>query len=352
MIGTVVGIGLAAGPTVAGVLVGGLGWRWVFGLFAGVAVGLAGLSLLTRDSRSAEGSIDLLGTIAYVVGLAAAQIGILQTTERGWSSGFVWVPLSGGVLVLGWFLARQRRTARPLLDVRLFADRHIAGWLLVCLMVAVGTMGALATMPTFLQAASGWTATAAGMVMLALTVPVILLPPVTAALVQRGWSPRLVLGVAVAAVVLGNTMLTPLTPERGTVYLVGSLLLLGTTSGLLAGLIDPQTMARVGPDRLGMASGVLNTVRAGGNTVALTLFSAVLVARAAAQLGDQDRAGRVVGGDIVSAEQAGVLASALGSTHGVVALSCLLLGVAALALTRPEPRTVIEPVRDDAAMCS
>lgn len=84
-----------------------------------------------------------------------------------------------------------------------------------------------------------------------------------------------------------------------------------------------------------MASGLLNTVRAGGNTITLALFSAVLITRLQAQLGDRSLAAQVASGDLTGPGQLDPYVQALRGTILFVAVACAVLGVSAVRLTRP-----------------
>lgn len=171
--------------------------------------------------------------------------------------------------------------------------------------------------------------------MLALTGPVLALPSLAAILVGRGLPPRAVLITAVVLLFLGNALLSRIQPGIGTSFIVASLLLIGAANGILTGLIDPQTLAQVPRHRLGMASGLINTVRAGGNTVTLALFAALLITQLQSRLGDRSLAARIAAGDLTDPGQIDPYSEALQGTLLIVAAACAVLGAAAVLLTRP-----------------
>jgi len=243
--------------------------------------------------------------------------------------------------MLAVFVALQRRTDHPVLDLALLRNRPFVGWLLAGLAPAVGTAGLLVYLPTYLQGAGGLTAQVAGAVMLALTIPVLVAPPLAGRLVNAGVPARVLVLVAIGCITAGNAWLTVLAPDMGIAALLGPLLLAGIGNGIAIGMIDAQVMGLVDAERIGMASGLLNTVRAGANTVMLAVFGAVLVTVVQAGVGDRALAGRVALGDLTGGDPAalaGLYTSAWQVALWGVAALCAGLGLLVLRLTRPAVR--------------
>lgn len=336
-IGTMVGAGLVLGPALAGLIVGQLGWRALFSVLAGVAAILLGAAAAMPDSRGEPTRLDLPSACCYIAGLVLTMTGVLQATDHGWTDPRVLGPIVVGTAALAGFVRGQRRLRDPLLDLTLLADRQITGWLLAGLTLAVGTLGALTQLPVFLQSTGRFGPEAAGALMLALTLPVLLLPPLSAALVGRGLPPRGILLTAAILITAGNLLLSRIQLDTSTGYLAGSLLLIGIANGILTGLVDPQTLGRVAPHRLGMASGLLNTVRAAGNTLTLAVFAALLITQLQVRIRDRALAGQIATGDLTDPAQIVPYSQSLQTTLLIVTAGCAVLGTAATVLTRPTP---------------
>lgn len=333
-VGTMVGAGLALGPALAGLIVGQLGWRALFLSLVAVAGALLAATAAMPESRGEQTRLDLPGALGYVAGLVLAMVGVLQATDHGWTDGRVLAPVVAGIVLLTVFVGRQRHVTDPLLDVSLLTDRHIAGWLLAAVTLAIGTLGALTQLPIFLQSTGRFSPEAAGAVMLALTVPALALPPLSAALVAKGIPPRSIMIAAVVLIASGNLLLSRIQADTGTGFVAASLLLVGAANGILTGLVDPQTLSQVPPHRLGMASGLLNTTRAAGNTVTLALFAALLITQLQSRIGDRFLAARIAAGDLTDPSQITPYGEALRTTLLIVAAACAVLGTIAALLTR------------------
>lgn len=346
-VGTTVGLGLAAGPTLAGLLVSGLGWRAMFGGFAAVGLVVLATTLRMPESTGRRTPVDLLGAGTYVVGMVGLIGGTLQAADLGWTHSRVCGALAVGAAAITLFVRRQHGNPRHVLDVSLLRPGPFLGWLLAGTLLALGTLGALIHVPTYLQGAAGFTAGHAGVTMLALTAPIALLPPLAARLVDHHVAPVVLLGASAVLLAGGNLWLTHLDAQPAMLSLLGPLLAIGSANGLLTGLVDPQALRYVTDTRLGMASGVLNTVRAAGNTVTLTVFAAVLIGFLQTHTDDRRLAGQIAAGHPISPPQILAYTTALHHTFLAVAAACGVLGLLACYLTTrsPSPARLAEPGR-------
>ncbi|WP_242581552.1 MFS transporter [Streptomyces sp. MST-110588] len=327
--GTIAGVGLALGPTLSGALVGALGWRMTFGVF--VAAGLvllAGTTLMAESRAEHRPRVDRPGIITFISGLALVMYGLTQGSKAGWTSPLVLAPVLVGTALLTLFVRHERRTDHPVLDLSLLRNRRFMGWCLAALGMSLGTSGLLVFLPTYLQGVNHASARDAGLTMLMLTAPVLVVPPLAGRLVNRGLPARHLIVVALLLMAAGNAWLTVLHPGIGPVQLLGPLLTAGAGNGLAAGMIDAQAMNLVEAERTGMAAGFLNTVKGGSNALLLTVVGAALTGLIQARVGGSaELAARVAAGELGSTHGAFLAAQFTGAWH------TLLWAVAALLLT-------------------
>ncbi|WP_344248951.1 MFS transporter [Isoptericola hypogeus] len=298
-VGTTAGLGLALGPPVSGWLVDAVGWRLGFGVFALAGLGLLAGTWALPDSRaSTRPRIDWTGAALIASGLAGTMLAVSQWPGRTWTDPLVLGAAAVGVVGIGLAVAVERRAPQPVLDLRLLRHRRFMGWLLAAGTMALGFGGVLSFLPSYLQSPAGHSATAVGAVMLLPTLPMVSLPPLAARAVNRGLSPRALVTGALLLLAAGNAWLTILAPDVGVVALAGPLLAVGAGVGLASGTIDAQAMDQIDENHVGMAAGMLNTVRAAANAFVLALFGAALVGLLSARLGSPELAGRVVTGNL------------------------------------------------------
>src|ERR687897_265496 len=117
--GASVGVGVAVGPLVGGVLVDSLGWEWIF--FVNVPVGLLTIALaLTKLGEARDptpGRLDWAGLRTFSSALFLLIFGVLRGNGEGWSSPEIVGSLAGGAALLAAFVAIELRSRNPMLDL-------------------------------------------------------------------------------------------------------------------------------------------------------------------------------------------------------------------------------------------
>lgn len=337
--GTIAGLGLALGPSLSGWLVDGLGWRLAFGGFVLPGALLVAGTLLIQETRAdAAPRIDVAGAATFVPAIVALMLAVTQGSALGWASPAVLVLLGCAALLLVGFVAIERHAAQPILSLPLLKRRGFVGWLLAGVIMTIGFGGVLNFLPSYLQQPVGLTAAGAGAVMLLPTLPMLVMPAVGGLLVSRGTSASLLITTALVAIAGGNAWLAALRPDITPLELSGPLVLLGSGVGLAMGIVDAQAIDQVADHQVGMASGMLNTVRGTANALVLGLFGSALIALLSTRIGSAELADRVATGNLPDGAQAAFLADHLTDSWRTVLLAlaalCALSAVLVRALLR------------------
>lgn len=337
--GTISGLGLALGPTLSGWLVDGLGWRLGFGVF--VVPGLvliAGTWLMSESRAESAPRIDVAGAATFIAGIAAFMLALTQGSSLGWTSPVVLGLLACTLVLLTGFVLIERRAVSPILYLSLLRKRRFMGWLLAAGTMSMGFVGILSFLPSYLQDPVGLTAANAGLVMILPTLPMMVMPSVGGRLIDKGFSPTLMIATALLSIAAGNAWLATLNPEITALGLAGPLSLLGAGVGLAAGIIDAQAMNQVNENEVGMAAGMLNTVRGTTNALVLGLFGAALIAILTGKTDSASLAGQVATGNLPNGPNSTFWAAQLTDTWQIVLIAlaalCALGAIAAAALVR------------------
>jgi len=269
-----VGIGVATGPVLGGVLLAHFWWGSVFLINVPVTVlGAAAVFLLVPESRNPRpGKIDYIGVLASVVGLVLLVYGIVQGGDTGsWIRADVLGPVAAGLVVLGLFAWYETRIAHPSLDVRLFRDRRLSASVGAIALVFFGMGGVFFFTSFYLQNVRGYSPLDAGLLAIPFAVGQLIMAPRSATLVNR-FGVRAVAGGGIllnALAIAGYTTL-------GTASPIWVLAVLFGVQGAGIGLAVPSTTAAVMDvlprERAGAGSALTNTAR----QVAVALGVAVL----------------------------------------------------------------------------
>ena len=206
------------GPLIGGWLTEGPGWRWTFWFNVPVAVLalLGAIFFLKTPPKTSRPKLDIWGILL----MAAATTGLVLVSSWGgstydWSDPVIISLIAGTVLAAFLFVLVERRTAEPIIPMELFRDLNFNLTTISGLLVSVAMFGAIGYMPTYLQMATGATATEAGLLMIPMMGALLAASVISGSLVSKTgrykWMPIVgSLGVAVALLLLST--ISPTTP--------------------------------------------------------------------------------------------------------------------------------------------
>jgi EmrB/QacA subfamily drug resistance transporter len=245
------GVATAVGPFVGGWLVDGPGWRWIFFInvpFAAVVLFLARYIPESRDWQ-ASGRFDLTGAALAALALGGVTYALIQRTGVAAALGVV-----AGALFVWW----ERRAVRPMLPLGIFRSSLFTAVNLVtlCLYAAMG--GVFFLLPTQLQNGMGYSALAAGVASLPVTVLLTVLSGPAGALAQR-IGPRLPMTLGPLVAAAGLAMLYRVHPG-GSYWpdVFPAVVVQGLGISLFVAPLTATVLASVEVRRAGVASGVNN----------------------------------------------------------------------------------------------
>src|SRR5271166_3401383 len=269
-----VGIGIATGPVLGGLLLDHFWWGSVFLINVPVtAVGILAAAILVPESRNREaGGIDYVGVLLSIAGLVSLVYGIVQGGDGDpWLSLGVLGPIVGGLAILAAFAWYEARIEHPSLDVRLFRDRRLSASVGSLGLVFFGMGGVFFFTSFYLQNVRGYTPLAAGLLTVPFAAGQLLMAPRSARLVQRYGAKAVgATGMFVmAAAIAGYASLGTASP----IWLLGVLFgIQGAAIGVSMPAATAAVMDVLPRERAGAGSALTNTAR----QVAVALSVAIL----------------------------------------------------------------------------
>lgn len=277
LLGTTFGLGLAFGPVLSGVLIEIHGWRAIF--FASAGIGTVSLFFglpCLRETRAPDGGgVDVWGTFSFTGMLVLLTWAVLQVAEQGWGSSVVIGSLAGSVMLLMIFVALQRNVKNPMLDLSLFRYPRFIGVQVLPIATAYCYVVLLVLLPIRFVGIEGRSEIDAGLIMIALSLPMLVVPSFAALLAGRISAGVLsCIGLMIAA---GGLWLLGDMPlgDRGWMIVV-PLLIIGVGAAIPWGLMDGLSLDVVPEGRAGMASGIFNTTRVAGEGLILAVVGGLL----------------------------------------------------------------------------
>lgn len=317
MLGTTFGIGLAFGPVIMGLLIERYGWRSIFvttaivGLIA-IVVGLPKMRE-TRDPDAAR--LDWPGVVTFTGMLSLFTFAMIEGATMGWFNPVIVGSFAGSAALLAAFILAERRSVRPMLDLSLFRYPRFVGVQLLPISTCFSYVVLLILMPIRFVGIEGLSEIEAGLMMLALSTPMLIVP-YAAAVMTRWISPGVLSAVGLLVASFGMLWLGNIAPGVGvstvspilaSLSAVPPMIVIGFGAALPWGLMDGLSVSVVPRERSGMASGIFNTSKVANEGIALAVVTAALGSMTAAF---------ITGSLVLSADQMTLLPEA---TQNIVA---------------------------------
>jgi len=305
-------LALPAGPLLGGLLVGTLGWRWVFWLNVPlVLVAVVGaLRTVPSEAGRTTARLDVSGLVGLAVGLGGAIFAVIAA-GRGASGAEVGTAAAVALVAFVIGVRAERRAAHPVLPLDLLRRKAFLGPNVVAFVMNSTFNGLLFVAMLYLQDVRGFSPIEAGLAVLPLAVPLVALAPVSGRLTAaRGPRTAVTAGCVIAAA--GVLPLLALGTSSGLAALLAGFGLLGCGAGLVTASVVTAVVQATPADRRGLATGMSNTARQVGTASGVAVFGAVA--------GPAAHAGAFVGAlHALAGVAGGMWAAAAGLAAGTIA---------------------------------
>jgi EmrB/QacA subfamily drug resistance transporter len=280
-------IGLAAvcGPTLGGLLITSLGWRWIFYINPPIAlVGIIGAVLVIPEVRTVRRHrLDPFGVLLASLGLTALIYGLIEGQEYDWGRITTGITIpevlaAGAVLLLG-FVLWERRHPEPLMPLGLFRIRTFAIMAGLTLATQFALQSQFLVNAVTMQTVLGMSPVRYGLTSLPLTVALVLLAPFAGRLTDgAGGRYTLLAGLAVFAI--GVLWVAAATVAHATsLSFAPPLLVEGVGLAAVFSPLNTMAMRSVSRASAGSASGVVTTSRQLGAALGSSVTGAMLANR-------------------------------------------------------------------------
>jgi EmrB/QacA subfamily drug resistance transporter len=274
--GAIAGGGGAVGLLLGGVLTEYLSWRWCLYVNLAIAVPavFAAVALLRSGPAVNKPKLDLPGTLLASSGLFSLVYGFSNADTASWTDPVTVGFLAAAVVLLGAFVALQRRVGHPLLPLRVVSDRNRGGSFVAVLVVGAGMFGVFLFLTYYLQQTLGYSPVTTGLAFLPMIGTVILSSTLanTVLLSRVGPRPMVPFGMLLSAG--GMLYLTRLGLHSSyAADILPALLALGVGLGTV--MAPSMNTATAGVERrdAGVASALVNTSQQIGGSIGTALLN-------------------------------------------------------------------------------
>jgi EmrB/QacA subfamily drug resistance transporter len=298
------GVGFALGPIVGGLLLARFWWGSVFLINVPIAAAglLCAIPLVPDSKNPAALRPDFTGALLSIAGLALILWSIIEAPARGWTSPLVIGTGLGGLAVLAVFVAWERVSSHPMLNLRFFRNRSFSGAISSVGLAMFGLVGSLFLLTQFLQFNLGYPALQAGVRMLPVAVALAVIAPLSAAAVRIAGT-KLTVAAGLLVIAAGFWQISQATVTWTYTSALPGMIMIGIGAALVIPSATASVMGSLPPGDTGVGSAT--------NGVSIQLGGALGVA---------------VIGSLLSTRYQDRMASALAPHHLPHAIENIILG--------------------------
>ena len=270
-----------AGPFLGGVFVDYLSWRLVFAInVIPIIVTLILLGMLgQKDIRRAGVHIDYPGAVLGIIGLGGPVFALIEQGNLGWAHPAIYLPFGLGLLSFAAFIWWQSRAKNPMLPLELFRIRNFsAGNLSTALVYGALSIGGFIVV-IFLQEVAGFTATAAALALLPVSIGNVLLSSFFGGLSGK-YGPRLFM--TAGPIIAGAGYLLLLGVGQSVNYFLNVLpgiLLFAVGLSMTVAPLTAAVLGSVSAAQSGIGSAVNNAVARVAGLVAIAMLGVIIVGK-------------------------------------------------------------------------
>jgi EmrB/QacA subfamily drug resistance transporter len=271
------GLAVAVGPVAGGALLRHFSWGSVFLVnLPIVALVLASVFFLVPESRDPKQSrLDPFGAVLSTAGLSAVVWAIIEGPSRGWADTRV-LQLGGvGLVLLGAFVAWERIAPSPMLDLALFRNRRFSAASLSITGVFFALMGTIFFLTQYLQDVLHYSALAAGVRVVPVSIGMIAGAGAATKLTDR-MGTKLAVTAGLTTVAAGLGILSFASVDSGYGLVAAALSVIGLGMGLAMAPATDSIMGAVPADRASVGSAVNDTTRMVGGTLGVAVLGSIL----------------------------------------------------------------------------
>jgi EmrB/QacA subfamily drug resistance transporter len=266
-------VGFLTGPTVGGILIDTIGWRWIF--YLNLPVGIWGAYLawkLLEESREdvKEISVDFPGAILLMATYSLFLYAMNQLPHVGWRDSSVAILLILSMVAGALFVIVELRSRMPILSFSLFRNRLFTASML-SLFFITSTQSAISfLLPFYLQNILHFSPTHMGWILIANSVVIVLVAPIAGWLSDRMGS-RLLCTAGSTLIVMGQFFIASLEVDSSIPRIIFPLLLIGLGWAIFNSPNQSAILGSVPRDKVGTASGMNTTAARTGGAMGVAL---------------------------------------------------------------------------------
>lgn len=312
--GATIGLAVALGPLVGGLLTDGFGWEAVF--LINVPIGLATVAVTywrVAESRDPHATrIDWGGLLTFSAALFVLVLALVRGNEEGWGSAPIMALFAAAAALFAAFVAIESRVKQPMLPLGLFKRPAFTGVQLAAFAVSGSMFAIFLYLTLYLQSFLGYSPVEAGLRYLPITLGAFFVAPFAGMALAKVQA-RYLLSAGLALVGGGLLAMGGLGVDSEWTALLLGFIVGGVGVGIVNPVIADVAMSVIPKEQSGMAAGINDTFRQVGIAVGIAAWGAIFLGVGAAKT-EEVAGAPVTNGqahDLIEATSSGALPQAV-----------------------------------------
>ncbi len=270
------GLGIVAGPVIAGWLLEHFAWGSIFLINVPVvAISIAGVLALVPEGRSpGVARLDLPGAALSIGGLIAFIYGVIEAPANGWASSIELAVFSLAGLLLVAFVVRELTTSAPLLDVRMLVQPTFGAAVLAVLLTSFGLFGSMFFLSQYLQGVLAFGTMETGVSILPLAIAMAIFSPGGMFLAGR-LGTKATVATGMGAVAAGLLVLRLAGTADGYPFVAITLFLVGGGMGFAMSPLTVVMVRAMPRSKQGVASAINSAARELGGALGVAILGSL-----------------------------------------------------------------------------
>ena len=283
--GSILSVGIVAGPSLGGFLVDAFSWQWIFWVAVpvGVLTTLLAIRFVPHYQRTGDQRFDIPGAAMLFGVLLTLSLALTLGQDLGFGSAVIVVLFAACAVLTVLFVTWQRRARNPVLDLRLFRNTQLTISLVTGFTTFISISGVIFLMPFYLENVLGYAPRNVGLLMSVVPFFLIFIAPLAGAAADR-FGERPVTIVGMTLLLAGYLALSSLSEQTTALGYVLRFLAVGLGMGIFQTPNNSAIMGSVPRERSGVAGGLLALTRSLGQIARIAILGTLWATRVLARL--------------------------------------------------------------------
>ncbi|WP_433946864.1 MFS transporter [Paenibacillus sp. SN-8-1] len=276
--GAIAGVASASGPALGGILTEYFNWQSVYFVNLPIAILSFIVSyILLKESydKTASKSLDISGMLTISAAIFCFTLGLIETSDYGWSSFYVLSLFAGSLLSLALFIVIERRSQDPMLPLSLMRISTFNASSTALLFTSIGTSAGSFLIAFYLTSLRNMSVLEAGMTIIASSLTATVFS-IFSGPVSEKIGGRYLASIGLAVITLSVYLFGSLDADSSRFDAVWRLSLLGAGLGISVVPLFGSAVNNIPADKLGIVSGVTNVARTLGMVIGVALLATIL----------------------------------------------------------------------------